>query len=122
MHFGQSSVSHISDTGRPKNPDIYLAPLQETYSEALSVQLRPKRNVLRSRRKTYCHTSITFSSHQPSYACSSTICIPYQIVHPSPTRTFSLLFLSHLPSISDSSSFSVILLPSIPFSILYHPY
>src|SRR6218665_106919 len=29
-------------------PDIYIAPLQETYSEALSVQLRSKRNVLRS--------------------------------------------------------------------------
>ena len=26
-------------------PDIYIAPLQETYSEALSVQLRSKRNV-----------------------------------------------------------------------------
>ena len=25
-------------------PDIYIAPLQETYSEALSVQLRQKRN------------------------------------------------------------------------------
>ena len=32
-------------------PDIYIAPLQETYSEALSVQLRPKRNVLRSLEK-----------------------------------------------------------------------
>ena len=30
-------------------PDIYIAPLQETYSEALSVQLRSKRNVLRLR-------------------------------------------------------------------------
>ena len=29
-------------------PDIYIAPLQETYSEGLSVQLRSKRNVLRS--------------------------------------------------------------------------
>src|SRR6218665_2896562 len=29
-------------------PDIYIAPLQETYLEALSVQLRPKRNILRS--------------------------------------------------------------------------
>ena len=27
-------------------PDIYIAPLQETYSEALSVQLRSKRNVI----------------------------------------------------------------------------
>ena len=26
-------------------PDIYIAPLQETYSETLSVQLRSKRNV-----------------------------------------------------------------------------
>src|SRR6218665_445813 len=32
-------------------PDIYIAPLQETYSDALSVQLRPKRNVLRSLQK-----------------------------------------------------------------------
>src|SRR6218665_2852414 len=32
-------------------PGIYIAPLQETYSEALSVQLRPKRNVLRSLQK-----------------------------------------------------------------------
>jgi len=29
-------------------PDVYIVPLQETYSEALTVQLRPKRNVLRS--------------------------------------------------------------------------
>jgi len=28
--------------------NIYIAPLQEVYSEALSVQLRPKRNALRS--------------------------------------------------------------------------
>src|SRR6218665_3776546 len=28
-------------------PDIYIAPLQETYSEALSVQLWPKRNVFK---------------------------------------------------------------------------
>jgi len=32
-------------------PDIYIAPLQETYSEALSVQLRSKRIVLRSLQK-----------------------------------------------------------------------
>src|SRR6218665_1732569 len=32
-------------------PDIYIAPFQETYSEALSVQLRSKRNVLRSLHK-----------------------------------------------------------------------
>src|SRR6218665_2664574 len=32
-------------------PDIYIAPLQETYSEVLSVQLRSKRNVLRSLQK-----------------------------------------------------------------------
>jgi len=32
-------------------PDIYIAPLQETYSEALSVQIRPKRNVLRNLQK-----------------------------------------------------------------------
>src|SRR6218665_74660 len=32
-------------------PDIYKMPLQETYSEALSVQLRSKRNVLRSLQK-----------------------------------------------------------------------
>src|SRR6218665_1438919 len=32
-------------------PDIYIAPLQETYSEALSVQLWSKRNVLRSLQK-----------------------------------------------------------------------
>src|SRR6218665_47699 len=32
-------------------PDIYIAPLQETYSEALSVQLQPKRDVLRSLHK-----------------------------------------------------------------------
>src|SRR6218665_567151 len=32
-------------------PDIYIAPLQETYTEPLSVQLRPKRNVLRSLQK-----------------------------------------------------------------------
>src|SRR6218665_2463797 len=32
-------------------PDIYIAPLQETYTELLSVQLRPKRNVLRSLQK-----------------------------------------------------------------------
>src|SRR6218665_3173798 len=32
-------------------PDIYIAPLQETYSEALSVHLRSKRNVLRSLEK-----------------------------------------------------------------------
>ena len=32
-------------------PDIYIALLQEIYSEALSVQLRPKRNVLRSLQK-----------------------------------------------------------------------
>src|SRR6218665_3784520 len=32
-------------------PDIYIAPLQETYSEALSVHLRSKRNVLRSLQK-----------------------------------------------------------------------
>ena len=27
-------------------PDIYIAPLQENYSEALSVRLRSKRNVI----------------------------------------------------------------------------
>src|SRR6218665_414277 len=32
-------------------PDIYIAPLKESCSEALSVQLRPKRNVLRSLQK-----------------------------------------------------------------------
>jgi|SRR6218665_1766591 len=32
-------------------PDIYIAPLQETYSEALSVQQRSRRNVLRSLQK-----------------------------------------------------------------------
>jgi len=32
-------------------PDIYIASLQETYSETLSVQLRSKRNVLRSLQK-----------------------------------------------------------------------
>src|SRR6218665_609946 len=32
-------------------PEIYIAPLQETYSEALSVQLRSKRSVLRSLQK-----------------------------------------------------------------------
>jgi len=32
-------------------PDIYIAPLQETYSEALSFQLRSKRNVLRNLQK-----------------------------------------------------------------------
>src|SRR6218665_1360665 len=32
-------------------PDIYIAPLQETYTEPLSVQLRPKRKVLRSLQK-----------------------------------------------------------------------
>src|SRR6218665_3433783 len=32
-------------------PEIYIAPIQETYSEALSVQLRSKRNVLRSLQK-----------------------------------------------------------------------
>jgi len=32
-------------------PDIYIAPLQETYSEALSLQLQSKRNVLRSLQK-----------------------------------------------------------------------
>ena len=32
-------------------PDIYIAPLQETYSETLSVQLRSKINVLRSLQK-----------------------------------------------------------------------
>src|SRR6218665_1882151 len=32
-------------------PDIYIVPLQETYTELLSVQLRPKRNVLRSLQK-----------------------------------------------------------------------
>src|SRR6218665_749351 len=32
-------------------PDIYIAPLQETYTEPLSFQLRPKRNVLRSLQK-----------------------------------------------------------------------
>src|SRR6218665_359913 len=32
-------------------PDIYIAPLQETYSEALSIQLRSKRNVLRNLHK-----------------------------------------------------------------------
>jgi len=30
---------------------IYIAPLQEIYSEALSIQLRPKRNVLGSLQK-----------------------------------------------------------------------
>src|SRR6218665_1823026 len=35
----------------PFIPDIYIAPLQETYSEALSVQLQSKRNVLRSLQK-----------------------------------------------------------------------
>ena len=35
----------------PNIPDIYIAPLQETYSEALSVQLRSKRNVSRSLQK-----------------------------------------------------------------------
>src|SRR6218665_1707902 len=45
-------------------PDIYIAPIQETYSESLSVQLRSKRNVLRSLQKedmllscTYCNVS-----------------------------------------------------------------
>src|SRR6218665_900812 len=32
-------------------PNIYIAPLQETYTEPLSDQLRPKRNVLRSLQK-----------------------------------------------------------------------
>jgi len=32
-------------------PDIYIAPLQETCSGVLSVQLRSKRNVLRSLQK-----------------------------------------------------------------------
>jgi len=32
-------------------PDIYIAPLQETYLDSLSVQIRPKRNVLRSLQK-----------------------------------------------------------------------
>jgi len=32
-------------------PDIYIAPIQETYSEALSVQLRWKINILRSLQK-----------------------------------------------------------------------
>jgi len=32
-------------------PDIYIAPLQETYSEALSIQLRSKRNILTSLEK-----------------------------------------------------------------------
>src|SRR6218665_191889 len=32
-------------------PDIYIAPFQETYTEPLSDQLRPKRNVLRSLQK-----------------------------------------------------------------------
>src|SRR6218665_1750633 len=32
-------------------PDIYIAPLQKAYSEALSVQLRPKGNFLRSLQK-----------------------------------------------------------------------
>ena len=32
-------------------PDIYIVPLQETYSEALSVQLWPNRNVVRSLQK-----------------------------------------------------------------------
>jgi len=32
-------------------PDIYIAPLQETYSKALLVKLRSKRNVLRSLQK-----------------------------------------------------------------------
>jgi len=32
-------------------PDIYIVHLQETYSEALSVQLRPKRNVKRGTQK-----------------------------------------------------------------------
>jgi len=32
-------------------PDTYIVPLQETYSEAPSVQLRPNRNVLRSLQK-----------------------------------------------------------------------
>src|SRR6218665_2231279 len=32
-------------------PVLYIAPLRETYSEALSVQLRPKRNVLGSLQK-----------------------------------------------------------------------
>src|SRR6218665_2385269 len=32
-------------------PDIYTASLQETYTEPLSIQLRPKRNVLRSLQK-----------------------------------------------------------------------
>src|SRR6218665_3884135 len=32
-------------------PYIYIAPLQETYSEVLSVQLQPKRKALRSLQK-----------------------------------------------------------------------
>src|SRR6218665_538346 len=36
-------------------PDIYLSSLQETYSEVLSVDLRPKRNVLEAcKRKIHC--------------------------------------------------------------------
>jgi len=37
-------------------PDIYIAPLQETYSEALSVQLWSKRHVLRSLQKEALET------------------------------------------------------------------
>src|SRR6218665_1055924 len=41
----------LSNEKHKQIPDIYIVPFQETYSEALSVQLRPKRNVLRSLQK-----------------------------------------------------------------------
>ena len=39
------------NSGTHSFPDIYIAPLQETYSEALSVLVRSKRNVFRSLQK-----------------------------------------------------------------------
>jgi len=49
--FNASIQSPIHPFTHSFIPDIYIAPLQETDSEALSVQLRSKRNVLRSLQK-----------------------------------------------------------------------
>src|SRR6218665_3211884 len=68
----------------PWIPDIYIAPLQETYSEALSVQLGPKRNVLRSLQKedrlfrgrhphTHTHTHTPMHTHARAHTHTHTL-------------------------------------------------
>src|SRR6218665_1141022 len=63
-------------------------------------------------------------SHQPSYVCSSTICISNPIVLPFPSPTHAFYFSPAFLSLSTlfPLPFSVILFPSIPFPSSTFPY